>query len=433
MRAAESTHDTLPLIACDMCAAIHRRQPLQADETASCSRCGAALWRHSRLAPAGWLAIALTALIMFWIANAYPIAAMSVQGRVQQATLFQALVLTWQQGRPGVALMSGLTACVLPLLQILLLTWVLAGLAQARRVPGFALALRWLGLLRPWCMVPVFVLGIVVAVVKLAGMAAVAPAPGLIGYAVLTVLLTMLGRLSPHVLWRMAETAGACPTTLGEPPVGAVRTGCHVCGQVQSLPLTADVVHSCVRCAAPVHLRKPDHIARTWALLIAATLLYIPANILPVMNVGSVLGNSSHTILGGVIQLWGMGSWDLAVIVFIASVAVPMTKLLALATLLILLQRGSTNNLPQRTRMYQMVEFIGQWSMLDVYVVILLAALANFQGLMTVSAGGGATAFGLVVVLTMLAAMSFDPRRAWDLAAQDQEAPSDDAATPSKP
>ena len=110
-----------------------------------------------------------------------------------------------------------------------------------------------------------------------------------------------------------------------------------------------------------------------------------------------------------------MGSWDIALIVFIASVAVPLTKLLALILLLLTEQWRSTTNLRPRTRLYQMVEFIGQWSMLDVFVVILLAALADFQGLMEISAGAGAAAFGVVVILTMLAAMSFDLRRSWDL------------------
>jgi paraquat-inducible protein A len=110
-----------------------------------------------------------------------------------------------------------------------------------------------------------------------------------------------------------------------------------------------------------------------------------------------------------------MGSWDIALIVFIASVAVPLTKLLALILLLLTEQWRSTTNLRPRTRLYQMVEFIGQWSMLDVFVVILLAALADFQGLMEISAGAGAAAFGVVVILTMLSAMSFDLRRSWDL------------------
>lgn len=164
-----------------------------------------------------------------------------------------------------------------------------------------------------------------------------------------------------------------------------------------------------------MHSRKPASLTRTWALLLAAAALYVPANVLPIMNINSVfLGDSGHTILGGVVELWQTGSWDIALIVFVASIVVPLTKMLALAALASSVERGSRFNLRQRTRLYEMIEFIGQWSMLDVFVVILLAALAHFQGLMEISAGPAAGAFGIVVVLTMLAAMSFDPRIAWD-------------------
>ncbi|MDQ6216484.1 paraquat-inducible protein A, partial [Achromobacter insolitus] len=227
---------------------------------------------------------------------------------------------------------------------------------------------------------------------------------------------------SPHVLWRYAESVGVVPVHVPQAGPDTVLTGCHVCGQVQAVPRAGDPEeeHHCVRCDAQVHYRKPDHLARTWALLLAAVVFYIPANVLPVMQVSSVLGDSAHTILGGVVELWEMGSWDIALIVFIASVAVPLTKLLALILLLLTEQWRSTTNLRPRTRLYQMVEFIGQWSMLDVFVVILLAALADFQGLMEISAGAGAAAFGVVVILTMLSAMSFDLRRSWDLEEQSE-------------
>lgn len=269
-------------------------------------------------------------------------------------------------------------------------------------------------------MVPVFLLGVLVSVVKLAGMAAVRPEIGLGGFAVLTLLLTMLGRLSPQVLWRMAEGSGVVPVHVPKAGPDQVLAGCHACGQVQALPGGqggAHAAHRCRRCRAVLHLRKPDHLARTWALLLAAAILYIPANVLPVMHISTLLGDSDHTILGGVVELWHGGSWDIAVIVFVASVVVPLTKLLALGLLAVLVQRRNVANLRQRTRLYELVEFIGQWSMLDVFVVILLAALADFQGLMQISAGAGAAAFGLVVILTMLAAMSFDPRRGWDIEA----------------
>ncbi|HAP25735.1 MAG TPA: paraquat-inducible membrane protein A [Achromobacter sp.] len=414
------TADRQPLIECEHCASIYRRHQLEPGETANCARCGAVLWRYSGLTLSNWLALAITALIVFGVANAYPVASMSVQGMVQQASLLDSISITWRQGHWLVSIMTGLAGFALPLLQLTVLLWVLVPLSRGREPADFHAAMRLLGVLRPWCMVPVFLLGVLVAVVKLAGMAAVSPGIGLGAFGILTVLLTILGRLSPHVLWRYAESVGVVPVHVPEVGPDVVLTGCHVCGQVQALPKDADpeAHHHCVRCDAVVHYRKPDHVARTWALLLAAVVFYIPANVLPVMNVSSLLGDSAHTILGGVVELWQMGSWDIALIVFIASVAVPLTKLLALILLLLTEQWRSTTNLGARTRLYQMVEFIGQWSMLDVFVVILLAALADFQGLMEISAGAGAAAFGVVVILTMLAAMSFDLRRSWDLEGQ---------------
>ncbi|GAA5235941.1 PqiA/YebS family transporter subunit [Verticiella sediminum] len=414
---AATLHEHRPLIACEMCGAIYRRHALAHGEKALCRRCDTVLWRYSRLDAHAWLALTVAGLLVYGIANAFPIASLAVQGVTRQATLADAIAITWQHGYPTVAVMAGLTALALPLLQILALLWVLGPLAAGRLAPGFPAVMRLLGLLRPWCMVPVFLLGVLVAVVKLVALARLEPGAGLLGFAGLTVFSTLLSRLSPHQLWRMAERAGVIPVHDPVPAPGTALGPCHVCGQVQALPLhDPEALHRCVRCDAHVHLRKPDTMSRTWALVLTAGLLYIPANVLPVMQITTLFGTSNHTILGGVIDLWRTGSWDLAVIVFIASVAVPITKLLSLAVLLISVQRAARGSLPQRTRLYRLVELIGQWSMLDIYVVVLLGALARFQGLMQISAGPGATAFGLVVVLTMLAAMSFDPRRTWDRA-----------------
>ena len=191
------------------------------------------------------------------------------------ASLLDAVAITWRQGHEIVAVMTGLSGFVLPLLQLSVLLGA-GPLSQGREPRGFHQAMRLLGLLRPWCMVPVFLLGVLVAVVKLAGMADVSPGIGLAGFGLLTVLLTILGRLSPHVIWRYAETAGVVPVHVPRAGPDSVLTGCHVCGQVQALPRDGDpeADHHCVRCHALVHYRKPDHRARSWALLLAAVVLH---------------------------------------------------------------------------------------------------------------------------------------------------------------
>ena len=198
--------------------------------------------------------------------------------------------------------------------------------------------------------------------------------------------------------------------------LSAARQGlmvCHACGQ---LARAAAHVHelNCPRCAESMHFRKPDSIARTWALLITAMILYIPANMLPMMHTSSLFGSQSDTIMSGVVYFWTSGSWYLALIIFFASIMVPMLKMIALMLLLVTTQRRSRWQTYQRTKLYRLVEFVGRWSMLDIYVVAVIVALVQLQALATIEPGPGAIAFGAVVVLTMFAAMAFDPRLMWD-------------------
>jgi paraquat-inducible protein A len=188
---------------------------------------------------------------------------------------------------------------------------------------------------------------------------------------------------------------------------------CHVCGLVGS-PRATDHHPACARCGSGLHLRKPDSISRAWAYLIAACVLYIPANVLPVMETGSLFGSQTDTIMSGVVYLWHDGSWPLAAIIFIASILVPGSKLAALMVLLVSAQRRSTWRPLERTKLYRVVELVGRWSMVDIYVAAILTALVQFKALATIKAGPGAIAFGAVVVLTMFAAECFDPRLIWD-------------------
>ena len=188
--------------------------------------------------------------------------------------------------------------------------------------------------------------------------------------------------------------------------------GCHVCGLVCRAPTGDDA--ACPRCGAALHRRKRDSIGRTWALLVAAFILYIPANVLPIMRTVSLGDIDDNTIISGVVELWVKGSPSLAVIVFTASIVVPMTKFLVLGTLLASTQRQSRWALRQRARLYRAVEFIGYWSMLDVFVVALLTALVRFGFFSQVEPLPGVVFFGLTVILTMFASMSFDPRLMWD-------------------
>ena len=189
---------------------------------------------------------------------------------------------------------------------------------------------------------------------------------------------------------------------------------CHDCGLLSRARGHAEGALACPRCGAGLHARKPRSLERTWALVIAACLCYLPANLLPIMRVTSLGRAQSDTILSGVIYLLTHGMWPLAIVVFTASIFVPILKIAILVFLLVSVQRGSRWRPRERTGLYRLTEAIGRWSMVDVFVVTILVALVRLGNLATVEAEPGAVFFGAVVVLTMLAAESFDPRLIWD-------------------
>jgi paraquat-inducible protein A len=197
---------------------------------------------------------------------------------------------------------------------------------------------------------------------------------------------------------------------------------CHSCHLVSK----ATAIHGkgemiCPRCGSVLHQRKPRSLSRTWALVIAAFIFYIPANVLPITKVTSLGHAQSDTIISGVIYFIQTGMWPIALIIFTASIFVPLAKLIILTFLLISVDRKWQWRPRDRTRLYRITEAIGRWSMTDVYVVTILVALVRLGALATVEAEPGAIFFAAVVVTTMFAAMSFDPRLIWDAMETDHE------------
>ncbi len=188
---------------------------------------------------------------------------------------------------------------------------------------------------------------------------------------------------------------------------------CDACELVSRPPHGADDGR-CPRCGEELRFRKRDSVQRTWAFVVAATICYLPANLLPVLTTVTATGRDSDTILQGVVLLWSPSGWPLSLIVLVASVMIPSAKLVALAYLLITVQRGSIRNNAQRVRLYRIVALIGRWSMVDVFVDTFTAALVQLPPLMAVEPAPGLVFFAAVVVLTMLAVESFDPRLIWD-------------------
>jgi paraquat-inducible protein A len=188
---------------------------------------------------------------------------------------------------------------------------------------------------------------------------------------------------------------------------------CHSC-HLLSRRAGPDAIMTCPRCGTRLHRRKPNSIKRTWALVVAAFIFYIPANVLPITIVVSLGQAQSDTIMSGVIYFIRSGMWPIALVIFVASIFVPLLKLIILVFLLITVQRKSSWRPKDRTRLYRITEVVGRWSMVDIFVVTILVALVKLGGLASIQAQPGAVFFCAVVVITLFAAMSFDPRLIWD-------------------
>lgn len=184
---------------------------------------------------------------------------------------------------------------------------------------------------------------------------------------------------------------------------------CEVCRRISPVR-----VRRCPRCGARLHLRQPESLQRTWALTIAALLLYLPANLLPVLRLESFYGDQQNTIIGGVIQFWQEADYPVAIIIFVASVLIPVLKIISIVALCLAARSGRSPR--GMTRLYRVTEFIGRWSMVDIFVVAILVAVVQLGSTISIHPGPGALSFAAVVILTMLAALSFDPRLIWDAA-----------------
>ncbi|MBN2751522.1 MAG: paraquat-inducible protein A [Rhodospirillaceae bacterium] len=398
-----SAHESTFLTACLDCGALYQRCKVAPGEKARCCRCGRVLYRGARLTRDHLLALVAAALIVLVIANTTPIVYLQTQGVSNSATLLGSILVLWREGQEGVAALAFVTTLAFPALELCALAGVLLILRFRPASRSVALLLRGIQVVRPWGMVEVFLVGVLVALVKLSHMADVRPGVALWGFACLAVLLTAIVTFDLRELWDDVPVRDVSPSENGSRLVP-----CHVCGLV-----CGDVVR-CSRCGARLHVRKPDSLSRTWALLIAAAILYVPANMLPIMRTTSPMGVEADTIMSGIVYFWTSGSPDLAVLIFVVSIFIPLAKLASMAMLALTVQRGSSHGKRRRTVLYRLVEFVGRWSMVDVFVVALMVGLVRLGSLVVIDAASGATAFGAVVVLTILAAHGFDPRLLWD-------------------
>ncbi len=385
----------------------------------ACRRCDAVL-RRTRHDPIGVpLALYSTALVLLVISCATTMLSVSRVGLFHDADLLTGPIGLTEHGMWPLGALVLFTTVGAPLLKTLGNIYVLGGVKMADPPRHLRMVYAWMTYLRPWSMIEIYLLGVFVAYTKLGALVNIEI--GIAMYALVALLLTMIAAdalVDPQAVWEAMDRRGLTVWHADKPGPGAL--GCETCGLV-ARPVAGG---RCRRCYAALHPRKPDSIARTWALLFAAAVLYIPANLYPVLTVIQLGSGQPATILEGARELLDGGMWPLAALVFFASVAVPLMKLLGLGLLLVSVQRGWTGRLRDRTVLYRIVRWIGRWSMIDIFMDSILVALVQFGGLVTIDPGIGAMFFAAVVILTMLAAETFDPRLMWDKAEAPAPSPS---------
>ncbi len=427
-----ATGCTAPAVrSCRECGQAQRLPALTPGAAAHCRRCGALL-RHAWADPLALpLALNLACLVLFAAGASTALAVVDAEGRRRAAGLFSGPAALAQNGLWELGALVFATTVAVPPSVASLTVYVLGGLRLRRPPPGLAWAFRLRNRLRPWSMIEVFLVGCFVAFAKLGALVHTEPGPAffaLFGFMVATIAADVV--LDPQAVWEaIARRAGANASHFAAPgvPKEAARPArspgpgllcCPACDLTCEAP-GGPLPGRCPRCAAVLHRRKPDSVARTAALALAALVFYVPANAFPVLTVIRLERGSPSTILGGVWELLAARQWFLALIVFGASVAVPVLKILGLGAMLAsVLRRQPAHCLRHATALYRVISAIGRWSMIDIFMEALLSALVQFGGIATVTTDPGALAFAATVVLTILAAESFDPRLMWDAAAR---------------
>jgi paraquat-inducible protein A len=397
---------------CQDCGLFQHLAPLTPGDAAHCRRCNAALRRAHRdsLNRALWCYI--SALVLLTLAVQLPFLDLRSVGRLYQATLFTGPRQLQDHGMWEISLVVLVTLVIVPFIQLLLILTVLLGL-RTQHPPRILPALfSWVETLRPWSMVEVFLLGSFVAYTRLEAIATVEVGPALLALG--GVMLCMIAadvEMDHEDVWEQMEARGLSIHLPPQPQHGLI--GCDCC----RLVVQARERSRCPRCRSRLRRRKPQSLTRCWALMAAAAVLYIPANTYPILTLMRFGRGEPSTIISGVIELAAAQMWPLAILVLLASIVVPLVKLVALLIMLVMTQERSATRLRDRTRLYRFVDTVGRWSMIDVFMLTILVALVRLGFVAVVLPGVGAIAFTGVVILTMLAAASFDPRVMWDAAA----------------
>ena len=395
-------------IACTDCGTLQDIPRLPWGAIAICPTCANRLERTNGRSINGALACASATFVLLFPANLLPIMHVSMVGMTRESRLGTGIVTLWQHQWVIVAILVAAFAVILPFVRFGLLSFVLTLVQLGRRPHWLGRAFRWSLHLDQWAMPDVFLIGCAVGYSRIA-----AAMPVKIGWGgiclIFAAFLCMLSRaaLDARAVWRVLSPE--CDAPPDEQPAIA----CRFCDLVQ--PATAEG-SCCPRCGLTLKARKPDSVLRTAALVITGFALFFPANLYP-MSIDRQLGVLvPHRIVDGIMELFQAHLWPLGVLIFCTSIAIPLLKLAGLSWFLLSIWHGSRYRLVLKTRLCRLIDEIGRWSCVDIFTIAVFLPLMQFDGMVSTDAANGAPPFLLVVVITMLASHTFDPRLMWDAA-----------------
>ena len=372
------------------------------------------------------MAWALAALIALGLVFVFDFLSFSTRGVGHTMAFADAAGSLFADDYIALGLLFLATTAILPGLYLAAVLYLYAGQSFGARLPGARVIARTLRPLEPWLMSDVFIVGVLVALIKIVSLASIHIGTAFVAFCVYSLLLLRTFSLIDWTaLWDTIAPRRGLPAVIKAGRGGQAQglAVCHGC----DTPFMKHAGHRCPRCGKRHFAAAVNRLQLTWALLATATILYIPANLFPVLAT-ETLGNAEpQTIIAGVVHLAAAGSWPIALVIFVASIVVPISKIAALAWLCLAAQYGWHRSALTQTRLYRITEKVGRWSMIDVFVVATLGALVHAGQLMSITPGPGVVSFALVVVITMIAALTFDTRLLWRAAEADEGSRQGDA------
>ena len=317
-------------IACHECDLLHQHTKLPDGGKALCTRCGAFLYQNIPNSIEKAIALNLSAFMLLIMANCFPFLSLEISGRFVENHLLSGALMLYRQGMGEVGFLVLATSILFPFLTITGMLYVLLPIKLGYRPWQMPRVYRMVTRLKPWSLVSVFMLGVLISFVKLLDLATIIPGVSLYAFiGLMVVMAAAQANLDPSVIWPFITGDSQSKTTKGVTTAVAQNlAACHTCGLLVAQTGEKALHGHCPRCKTPVHSRKPNSSERTWALIFSAILLFIPANIYPVMTVIQFGKGYPSTILGGVVHLIESGMWILALIIFFASIIVPVLKLI---------------------------------------------------------------------------------------------------------